>query len=502
MFRLTSLRLIAKAHTLSVVLAIVCSLILMPAAVGQPQNQWKVGFAEADITPADGEAVMLAGFGRPRVVKGREAPLVAQAVAFEDAAGNRAVLFSADVLGFGRNTVDLVRSKLKASHGIRPEAVCLSASHTHWGPAINEKTGGAIGEINVWYVAFLEQQLLQLADRALSSISAADIFFSSTEAAIGMCRRTIGNDGKVRWAPEPTGSYDAHTPIVRIERQQDPQELWLVGHACHPTSRGASDVWSPDYPGAMRRKIESARPNSRAIFLQGCGGDAKVVIKNPTTGVLEFAADPLASIQAGEKLAESVLNHFSRSVDEKGSVKDSRIASPTKDPVPEIKLQPSFSAVLESGELSLQESLDPDELRKLAYSGASSSYTTWWARKMLAFPDNRRSFEYDIQAWQLGELTMIALEGEVCSEWGPAIRSLVNNSNTPTKPPQAMVLGYANEVSSYIPNARIIHEGGYEGFNSHQVYLVPAPFDPQMESELTDIARRAIKRLQSQGLQK
>ena len=60
-------------------------------------NKFAVGYAEADITPAPGEA-MLAGFGQPRQVTGTLAPLRAQALAFEDGNGRRALLITADVL--------------------------------------------------------------------------------------------------------------------------------------------------------------------------------------------------------------------------------------------------------------------------------------------------------------------------------------------------------------------------------------------------------------------
>src|SRR5262245_50753987 len=59
-----------------------------------PTSRWQIGYAEADITPAPGEA-MLAGFGQPRQVAGTLAPLRAQALAFEDTKGRRALLFTA-----------------------------------------------------------------------------------------------------------------------------------------------------------------------------------------------------------------------------------------------------------------------------------------------------------------------------------------------------------------------------------------------------------------------
>ena len=75
-----------------------------------------------------------------------------------------------------------------------------------------------------------------------------------------------------------------------------------------------------------------------------------------------------------------------------------------------------------------------------------------------------------MQAWQLGGLTLVALEGEVCADWGGMTRSLATT-------PHAMVIGYANHVPGYIPTARIIGEGGYEGNTSHVgAYFLPRAF--------------------------
>src|SRR4029453_5233248 len=119
--------------------------------------------------------------------------------------------------------------------------------------------------------------------------------------------------------------------------------------------------------------------------------------------------------------------------------------------------------------------------------GDSRSSSIWWARQSLAYPDNRRSLPYDVQTWRLGELTTVALEGEVCADWGPFVRSLVRTRH-------AMAIAYANEVPGYIPTARIIREGGYEGDTSHMAYFLPAPLQPQMEIELTALIEQALGR--------
>lgn len=434
------------------------------AAVGA-SGGWKAGFADADITPKPGLPVMPSGFANSRIMEGAESPLLAQALALEAADGRRAVLFTADLLGFGRITVDAVRHKVRKAHGIPEENVCFSASHTHWAPAVNFRTGSAIGDVNVWYLAFLETTLLELADRALKNLAPAEVAYGSTEAQIGMNRRLPGQQG-IQWAPYPAGSYDRHTPILRVRRVASPRQVLVIGHACHPTSMGNLNQWSPDYPGAMRRKLEADLEDCRTMFVNGSGADAKVVHRDPATGRHEFSASLERSHEAGLALARAILERLR--------------AGPPLEP-----LDARLGAALVRGKLPLQEGPSQEEIERMALDGRITGATTWWARKMLAFPDARRDFDYAVQAWQLGELTIVAMEGEVCADWGAFARSLPTTRHS-------MTIGYANEVSSYIPTARLIQEGGYESDLSHKIYLLPGRFDPRMELEVTALLRRAV----------
>jgi hypothetical protein len=78
------------------------------------------------------------------------------------------------------------------------------------------------------------------------------------------------------------------------------------------------------------------------------------------------------------------------------------------------------------------------------------------------------------------------MEGEICSPWGPVLREMA-----PTD--QAMVIGYANGTGSYIPDNRIVREGGYEGLTSQHAYFLPAPFTENIENEIKDIVTKAIR---------
>ena len=111
---------------------------------------------------------------------------------------------------------------------------------------------------------------------------------------------------------------------------------------------------------------------------------------------------------------------------------------------------------------------------------------TWAARQLLALPDNSQSFRYDVQVWKLGNrLTVFGMEGEICSPWGPMLRAMASTEH-------AMVIGYANSTSSYIPDKRIVQEGGYEVLTSQYAYFLPAPFTENIDYEIKQIVTRAI----------
>ncbi|MCK4221605.1 MAG: hypothetical protein KAX25_01955, partial [Dehalococcoidia bacterium] len=225
------------------------------------------------------------------------------------------------------------------------------------------------------------------------------------------------------------------------------------------------EKWTPDYPGAMRDYLADKLPDTKCVFIQGCGGDAKVVHKDPETGKVVFSADPKRSEDAGQKLAKPVLAHLK------------------KDQM--VPLDGHLATSVATGQLSYGERWSREEIEREAYTGSKKRYYTWVARQFLALPDDSRSFRYDVQVWKLGDrLTIFAMEGEVCSPWGPMLRSMAHTQ-------EAMVIGYANNVDAYIPDKRIVREGGYEGGDA-QKYFLPGPFTENIDSEVKQIVTKAI----------
>jgi hypothetical protein len=449
-------------------------LVMCGDAVGRAAESetavWSIGYAEADITPAPRQ-VQMCGFGHERYAEGTLAPLLSQIVALRDEKGSMAVLIAADVLDFDRVMVEAIRRAITHRHGIPPENIMLAASHTHWGPAVRFNMGYSLGAPNVWYMGSLEDKILATVAAAIESLSPGEIEYGWIDFRGIGCNRRRPRNGKITWAPYKEGSFDGHTPIFRIRREAEPRQLVVVGHACHPTSSGAINKWSPDYPGAMRDCLVRELPDTKAIFVQGCGGDAKIVHEDPDTGKLVFSADPQRSEAAGERLGRAVLRYLNE-----------------KEMTP---LAGPLACSLASGHISYGERWSQEQLEREAYpkptkKGVRRTWQTWVARQSLSVPKRSEDFRYDVQVWRFGtQLTLFGMEGEICSPWGPMLRAMA-----PTK--QAVVVGYANSTGSYIPDQRIVREGGYEGLTSQRAYFLPAPFTENIDAEIKQIVTRAL----------
>ena len=451
------------------VLLLIIAVAAFASQARSDERSWLVGYAEADITPAPGQ-VQMSGFGRERYASGALAPLLTQVVVLRDGEDNTGVLITADILDLDRVMVEAIRRAIRYKHGIPAENIMLAASHTHWGPAVRFRMSFSIGAPNVWYIDLLEDKILAGVDAALKNLSPAAVEYGWIDFRGIGCNRRLPADGKITWGPYKEGSFDGHTPVVRIGRDAKPQQLLVVGHACHPTSSGAIQKWSPDYPGAMRDCLAAELHDTKAVFVQGCGGDAKVVHEDPETGKLAFSNSSERAKAAGEKLARAVLKHL-----ETGRM---------------IPLDGQLACSLATGQISYGRRWSREEIERQAFpepkKKGQHNWQTWTARQSLALPDHSQSFRYDVQIWKLGNrLTVFGMEGEICSPWGPMLRAMARTE-------QAMVIGYANGTSSYIPDKRIVREGGYEGLTSQHAYFLPAPFTENIDSEIKQIVTQAI----------
>ena len=94
----------------------------------------------------------------------------------------------------------------------------------------------------------------------------------------------------------------------------------------------------------------------------------------------------------------------------------------------------------------------------------------------------RTSYPYQIVLWRLGDQTLIALGGEVVVDYAIFIKEMLGYDT--------FVMGYANDVMSYIPSVRVLEEGGYEGELSQIIYGMPNKWQPSIEERILASVRK------------
>src|SRR5438093_11882003 len=116
------------------------SVVFLTGSVGQlraqePEVNWRIGLATAKITPD--KPIRMAGYSdRTQPSQSVSSDLYAKALALEDRNGNRALLITADIIGFTERLSGPICKRLQTSTGLERKSILLNAAHNHCGPVI------------------------------------------------------------------------------------------------------------------------------------------------------------------------------------------------------------------------------------------------------------------------------------------------------------------------------------------------------------------------------
>jgi len=409
---------------------------------------WKAGIAKIVITPQ--ESMWMAGYAlRDHPSEGISHDLWAKALAIEDTKGKKAVLITTDLLGFPKGLSDRIRDLIQRRYGLSRAQVILNSSHTHSGPVLkdglydiyplNEEQINKIEQ----YSDKLEGKIVDLVGSALSSMKPAQLFSKNGVTRFQVNRRNnidLNLDSQI----DLNGPNDYAVPVIKVLNENGNLLAVVFGYACHATVLDQYD-WSGDYPGFAQLALEKSHPGVTALFFQGAGADM-----NP----LPRRSVPLAQ-QYGQELAAAV---------ERVLLEDMR------------KLTPQLATAYSEVSLSLNNPPTKEELLKMTNS--TLAYEKRWADRMLKQMIEGKpfitSYPYPVQVWKLGDQPIVILGGELVIEYPIQLKRIFGQ--------ELFVMGYSNDVMSYIPSSRILREGGYEGTIAQIVYGLPATWKAEIEA--------------------
>lgn len=421
---------------------------------------FKAGVARIDITPQT--PIWMSGYAdRTHPSTGVVHPLWTKALAIEDNKGGRVVIVTTDLIGLPRTTTDLVSARVDKEYGLDRSRLLFNSSHTHTGPVVPPTLptmfalSAADQQIAEDYSRKLAEDLFTAIGAALGRLAPAQISYGLGKAHFAVNRRESTPQG-MRIGVNPAGPVDPDVPVIRVTSADGSLLAVLFGYACHNTTlTGQFYELSGDYAGFAQLDIERAHPGATAMFLMLCGGDQN---PNPRSK-LELAQ------QHGRTLAEEV----------------DRVLQSTLTPV-KVPIRAAFQNIELAFALHARESFQAElNDRKPARVRR--------AQAMLKAYDDRhpvRQTLYPIQAIRFGNaLTILALGGEVVVDYSLRAKR--------EYPGNLTVAGYSNDVMSYIPSRRVLHEGGYEAVDSMAYYGQPGPYASDVEDRIFDGIHRVMK---------
>lgn len=443
-------------------------LLLTALAIGpvQAPSGWQAGTAKAAITPT--ASLWMAGYGaRTKPSEGKLHDLWAKALALKDPRGKAAVLVTLDVCGVGAEFSNAVRDAAQAQQGLDRDRIVIACSHTHSGPVVGKnlvtmyRLDDPQRERIDAYAKALVESVGTLIGQAIDDLEPAELSWATGRADFAVNRRANkeADVPALRESIALKGPVDHDVPVLKVATAAGKLKAIVSGYACHCTVLDGYK-FSGDYAGFAMDEIEAKHPGVTALFVAGCGADQNPIPRRSVELATAY----------GKALAKAV-----------GDV----LAGPLR------RVEGPLATAYEEIPLKFARLPTRAEVEEAAKS--KDFFTASRARSLLATFEAKgalpETYPYPVQAWSLGDLTWIFLGGEVVVDYSLRLKGNLGSSRT-------WVSAYSNDVMAYIPSARVLKEGGYEGGGAMLYYGQPSSWADPVEDEIVAAVGRVVKALQ------
>lgn len=429
------------------------------------------GWARRTITPPVG--VDLTGYvGRPGASTAVHDDLSADALVVDD--GSTSIcLVTIDILGTDSEQDAALRAGISRTTGIRPENVLIGCSHTHGGPAAQRLR--QCGTPDDSYLRWAYEQIKSAAGEAKSRQAPARLSISRASSDLGINRRHWVVERGLQ-ADESSGTAtDPEVWALAVDAEGIGRVV-LFNYACHGVVMGSDNVEvTGDWITAAKSLLESDPSIETAMFLQGCCGDINPRLRGSFAEVqtaAELVARPLLAALAD--------------------------ANPVVDPEIRVawhRTDIPLSPLPPREEIEQEISFRRQEIERRRADGAPRVYVQideamlGWAEDALEALDSGPlpgTVPLALQGVSFGEVTLLAIPGEVFSDIGLRIKRM--------RPTPVLVVGYANGNIGYIPTEAAFAEGGYETSEAFRYYGLRM-IAPESEGVLLGAARSLLDKL-------
>jgi hypothetical protein len=449
----------------------------------------RAGAARVDITPDMG--IQLAGdIGRYRPVEEIRERLYANALVVE-AGGQRLCLLSADLLAMGCEWADRIRHGAAERFGLTPEGVMVHVVQNHASPSVGHLflTGRRtrFPAAYPWLMGGDDRYSEPAVARCIEAIGLAAANLEPVALAVGhgidgrvaFNRRFVMRDGTAKCHPatcDPNilhveGPTDPEVAVATFTREDGQVVAALLHHTCHPCHGYPHRFVIGDWPGAWA-----------ALMREHWGGACVPLVVNGCCGNIHHANHTSPEPSPGHVAMAQRLTETTRKILETMQpVRAERLAlRRTVLPLPIREL--GEDQIAAAAKLLAEH---PEPMWREA--GRTSVEWDWvYAVTVLDLDDARREnpvFPYEVQAFALGELSLVGLMGEPFVEAQLQIKRAAPTRHT-------LVAHFCNGYVGYVPTRRAFEGGGYETRTGSGSKLPPDALD-RITAAATGLLREA-----------
>ena len=324
---------------------------------------------------------------------------------------------------------------------------------------------------------------------------------SQDPEAEGLVKNVTCSPHVSRLADSTAGLRAASEGQIKELPSFDPPVATLVHYACHPTIMGpANRLITPDFPGAMKRVVETAL-GGHCVFLQGAAGNV-----GPVQG---FQGDPKIYHQLGAVLGHEVARvalglvsipsavqfrevipsgaplgwyeaRFATRAAAPLQVRELAVAVPLRDGLPEKNTAMAKLAEWKDRLSIAREKNDAGAITEAIYMARRADIQLRMADDF----GGKRSAPVRTHLITFGDVALVGCNIEPFCEIGLALKQ-----RSPF--PVTFLCGYTNGRMAYLPTAEEWAKGGYEVDNS--------PFGPEAAECLLNEILATLRRLRDTG---
>jgi hypothetical protein len=371
---------------------------------------------------------------------------------------NAVALVAVDLMYADADFTSAVRRLASAGTGLRPDSICVAASHSHNTPTLAFIRGA--GEVDAGYRSWAARQTAAAVRRAWEQRRPARLSVGKSEASGWTYNRTRAG-----------GSVDTRLGVWRIDEAGGGPLAAVVNFQAHPVvqmSLGADEL-SRDNPGEITDILEQAVPGLTALYLQGSCGDVNYG---------EAWNNPAGCYEPGRAVAGLALHAYAAArpveVPRINGVKQA-VVLPTRR-----WTRPEIQADRDEAEYRLRTGDTTGWLGGLAracvnqpaklpqrYGGdvgravqAVCRFAVEWTDDALRDLETRpETLAAEVQAIRVGDAFLVANGSELFT-------TLALDARRQWGRDDLMIVGYANESIGYVPDDYDIERGGYAATQS------------------------------------